>query len=223
MKKFLIALSAFTIVTISVNAQTKRNSTEDVNISHHGKMGQKKHRHEKGMMIKQLNLSTTQKQQAKTLRDDYKAQYKQLEENKNGMSQQDYQSKKDQLRKDQKSKFESILSTDQKSKMADLKKDQMAKREGMETKGMDRMKSNLNLTDDQASKLQNQRENFKTQAKAIRENTSLNEEQKKQNLMDLRKRSQEDEKTVLSTEQLQKKEEMKNKRIHQMKNKKSEK
>ena len=97
----------------------------------------------------------------------------------------------------------------------------MEKREGMETKRMDRMKSNLNLTDDQIAKLQNQQENFKAQAKAIKENTSLNEEQKKQNLMDLRKRSQEDEKTVLTAEQLQKKEEMKNKRIHQMKDKKT--
>ena len=228
MKKYLIALSAFTIMTVSLNAQTKRNAADNVNITDHGKMnhdkmGQKNHHHRRSMMMKQLNLSDAQKQQAKSLRENYKAQYKQLDENKNSMSLQDYQSKKEQIRKEQRSKFESILTTAQKSKMKDLNKDQMSKKEVMQNKRMDRMKSTLNLSDDQVSKLQGHHETFKAQAKAIKENSSLTDEQKKENLMDLRKRSQEDEKTILTAEQLQKKEKMKNRRMHEMKGKRTEK
>ncbi len=223
MKKYLIALSAFTIITISVNAQTKRNTTDDVQMNHHEKMENKDHRHEKGMRMKQLNLSDAQKQQTKSLRQDYKSQFKQLDENKNSMSQQDYQFKKDQIRKEQRSKFESILTADQKSKMKELKKDQRANREGMQNKRMDKMKSSLNLSDDQVSKLQSHHETFETEAKAIKENSSLTDTQKKESLMDLRKRSQQDEKNIFTAEQLQKKDAMKNRRTHEVKNKNSEK
>lgn len=217
MKKYLIAFAAFTIVTASANAQTKRNATDDANIVHHEKRGSKNHRSDKTMMMKQLNLSDAQKQQAKSLKEDFKAQHKQLEEGKNSLSMQDYQSKKQQLRKDQRSKFESILTSDQKSKMADLTKDQRQKRHEMKKGERGQMKSSLNLTDDQVSKLQQQHENFKSQAKAIKENNTYTEEQKKKNLTDLRKQIHESDKTILTAEQLQKKEEMRNKRTHEMK------
>ena len=220
MKKYLIALSALTIVTVSVNAQTKR-STDETTTAHHYKKDGKKHGHANGM--KELNLSDAQKQQAKSLRDEYKTQYTQLEANKASMSQEDYKAKKTALRSEQKSKFESILTTEQKSKMADMKSQQMAKRSEMGEKRMDKMKTNLNLTDDQVAKLKSQHESFASQAKSIRENTSLTEDQKKQSIMDLRKRSQEDQKSILTAEQLQKKEEMKGKRTHDWKNKSSEK
>lgn len=221
MKKYLLALSAFTIITVSVNAQTKRNTTGDVNMTHHDKMGQKNHRHNKGMM-KQLNLSDAQKLQAKSLREDYKGRYKQLDENKSSLSLQDYQSKKDQIKKEQRSKIESILTTDQKLKIKDLKKDQMAKKEGMENKRMDKMKSSLNLTDAQASKLQSQHETFKAQAKAIKENNSLSKDQKNEQLIDLRNKSKESEKSILTTEQLQKKEALKSNKMNEKKNKRTE-
>ncbi len=105
MKKYLIALSAFTIIAVSVNAQTQRN-TDEATTTHQYKKGEKKHRNGNAVMMKELNLSDAQKQQAKTLREDYKTQFKQLEETKSGMSVQDYQAKKEEIRKDQRSKFE---------------------------------------------------------------------------------------------------------------------
>ncbi|MEP7251801.1 MAG: hypothetical protein ABI683_05450 [Ginsengibacter sp.] len=222
MKKYLIVLSALTIVTVSVNAQTKR-STDETTTAHHYQKDGKRHGHANGMMMKDLNLSDAQKQQAKSLRDEYKTQHTQLDANKASMSQEDYKAKKMALRSEQKSKFESILTADQKSKMADMKSQQMAKRSEMGEKRMDKMKTNLKLTDDQVAKLKSQHESFASEAKSIRDNTSLTEEQKKQSIMDLRKRSQEDQKSILTAEQLQKKEEMKSKRTHDWKNKSSEK
>lgn len=222
MKKYLLALSALTIISASVNAQTKR-STDETTTAHHYKKDGKRHAHSNGMMMKELNLSDAQKQQAKSLRDEYKTQYQQLEANKASMSKEDYVAKKKTLRSEQKEKFDVILTADQKAKMGELKTKQMAKRSDMGEKRMDKMKSNLNLTDDQVAKLKSQHENFAAEAKSLRENSSLTEEQKKQSMMELRKRSQEDQKSILTAEQLQKKEEMKSKRMHDWKNKSSEK
>lgn len=225
MKKYLIALSAFTIFTISVNAQQKRTTTGDAPMEHHGKMDHKKMGHgdhERGMMMKRLNLSNAQKQQAKTIRDDYQNQMKQLKGD-GSMSVNDYNAKKASLEKEQKAKFESILTQDQKIKMQQFKKGQVAKREPMEQKRMNKMKSSLNLTDAQVSKLQKQHNNFKTQANSIKENTSLSQDEKKQQIMELRKKNEENEKNILTAEQLQKKEQLRSSRMKEMKSKRSEK
>ncbi|MEO8112594.1 MAG: hypothetical protein ABI594_21270 [Ginsengibacter sp.] len=225
MKKYLIALSAFTILTLSVNAQQQRATTGDAPMQHHGKMDHKKMghgSHERGMMMKQLNLTDAQKQQAKTIHEDYANQMKQLKGN-SSMSVNDYNAKKATLQNEQKAKFESLLTQDQKNKMGQLKKDQVAKKEMMGQKRMDKMKSSLNLTDAQASQLKSQHDNFKSQADAIKENTTLSQDQKKQQFMELRKKNQESEKSILTAEQLQKKEQLRSSRMKDMKNKRSEK
>jgi hypothetical protein len=51
----------------------------------------------------------------------------------------------------------------------------------------------------------------------------MRREQKKEKLMELRKSIKESEKDILTTDQLQKREEMKNKRLNDMKNKRTEK
>ncbi|MEO6219136.1 MAG: hypothetical protein ABIO81_01820 [Ginsengibacter sp.] len=221
MKKYLIALSALTIVTVSTNAQTTNQIHSDKRQSHE-KMGHKKHdHHEKAMMMKQLNLSDAQKQQSKSIRSDYHKQLKQLEQDKN-VTPRDFSIKKTELQKEQRSKFESMLTTEQKNKLAETKKENSAKRKIMSEKKMEKMKSELNLNDAQLSKLKSQHDIFKAQAKAITENTSLTKEQKKEQLMDLKKRSKEMEKNILTTEQVQKREEMRKRRFNEMKNKRTE-
>ena len=85
------------------------------------------------------------------------------------------------------------------------------------------MKTDLNLTDDQVAKIKDQRKSLMEQAKAIRENSSLTEEQKKEQLMNLMKSSKESMNNILTAEQLKKKEEMRNSRINDMKNKRANK
>ncbi len=131
MKKYLIALSAFTIFNLSVNAQEKRTPAGDAPMAHHEKMDRKNGEHERGMMMKQLNLTDAQKQQAKAIRDDYQNEMKQLKGD-GSLSTNEYNAKKASLQKKQKAKFESLLTQDQKNKMLQLKKDQAAKRQGMD-------------------------------------------------------------------------------------------
>ncbi len=225
MKKYLIALSAFTIFTISANAQQKRNTTGDAPMAHHDKMDHKKMghgHHDRGMMMKQLNLTDAQKQQAKTIHEDYANQMKQLKGNGN-MNVNDYNAKKATLQNEQKAKFESLLTQDQKNKMLELKKDQVAKKEMTGQKRMDKMKSSLNLTDAQVSRLKSQHNSFKSQADAIKGNTTLSQDEKKQQFMELRKKNQESEKSILTAEQLQKKEQLRSSRMKDMKSKRNEK
>lgn len=225
MKKYLIALSAFTIFTLSVNAQQQRTTTGDAPMAHHGKMDHKKMTHgdhERGMMMKQLNLTDAQKQQAKAIHEDYANQMKQLKGN-SSISTNDYNTKKAKLQKEQKAKFESLLTRDQKNKMRELKKDHVAKNKEVGEKRMNKMEANLNLTDAQVSQLKSQRENFKSQANSIKANTSLSQEQKKQQMMELKKKQNESKKSILTAEQLQKKEQLRSSRMKDMKNKRSEK
>ncbi len=86
---------------------------------------------------------------------------------------------------------------------------------------MGEMKSSLNLTDAQVSQLKSQHENFKSNADAIKENTTLSQDEKKQQFMKLRKRNEENEKSVLTAEQFQKKEQLRNSRMKDMKNKRN--
>ena len=93
----------------------------------------------------------------------------------------------------------------------------------MGQKRMDKMKTDLNLTDDQVAKIQEQHKSSMEQMKAIRENSSLSEDQKKGQLMDLRKSTHESINSILTADQLKKSEEMKNNRMNEWKNKRANK
>ena len=115
------------------------------------------------------------------------------------------------------------LTTDQKNKIAQAKKDRSEKMKMMAQKRMEKMKTDLNLTDDQVAKMQAQRESSMEQMKAIRENSSLSEEQRKAQLMDLRKSNHDSMNNILTADQLKKKEELRNNRMTEWKNKRANK
>ena len=84
-----------------------------------------------------------------------------------------------------------------------------------------KMQSELGLTSDQVAKMKADRENFKAKAEAIKNNTSLSENQKKEQFMQLRKEREESLKSYLNADQIKKMEEMKSKRWDNSKNKRS--
>jgi periplasmic protein CpxP/Spy len=71
-------------------------------------------------------------------------------------------------------------------------------------KGMAELAQKLNLTDEQKSQFQKIRQNSLQQAKAIRSDSSLSDEQKKQKMADLRKDSHQQMFAVLTPEQKEK-------------------
>ena len=227
MKKYLMALASLTVITIGASAQIKRNSTDTTTQQHkmgmHRKQEYAMHKfHHHNMMMNQLNLSDAQKQQAKSINDDYRNQLKDLEKNDN-ITLKDYRSKKANLEQERKSKFQALLTTDQKNKIEQAKKQRNEKMKMMAQKRLDKMKTELNLTDDQVAKMQAQRESSIEQMKAIRDNSSLSEEQKKEQLTELHKSMHESMNSILTVDQLKKKEELRNSRMSEWKNKRANK
>ena len=228
MKKYLIALSVFTVISVAVNAQAKSDSTHasghqfNMHMRHKNSgYGMHNYRHH-DMMMKQLNLSDAQKQQIKSINSEYKNQLKDLEKNET-ITLKDYRVKKANLEQERKEKFQAILTSDQKNKMAQAKKERSEKREMMAQKRIEKMKTDLNLTDAQVSKIQEQRSSSIAKAKTIREDSSLTNEQKKEQLMNLMKSSKESMNNILTADQLKKKEDLRNSRINDMKNKRANK
>ncbi len=213
-------MSALTIVTVTAKAQITRSKDttgQSAKTYMHHKSKDGMHKRHSDMMMKDLNLTDAQKQQAKDLNAGYKKQITDLKNS--NLSADDYKTKRQSIEKDRKAKFESILTSEQKDKIARSKKDRSEKMEMIGGK----MKTDLNLTDAQVSKMQEQKNNSMSQAKAIKENNSLTEEQKKEQLMKLRKTSKENMNNILTAEQLKKKEEMRNNRMNDMKGKRANK
>lgn len=224
MKKYLIALCAFTILAFATTAQTKdsgaagRNERAQINNgkSQYGMH----HRHRNDMM--NINLTDAQRQKIKDINTDFRNQLKDLENNE-GISLKDYRAKRVILEQARKSKFRDILTSDQKDKLAQAKKERSEKMKRMAQKRLEKMKTDLNLSADQVAKIRDLRDSSMEQAKAIRENSSLTEDQKKEQLTDLVQSRKESINNVLTPEQLKKKGEMKSSRINDVKSKRANK
>lgn len=157
----------------------------------------------KGQAFAGLNLTDAQKQQAKEINEDYRKQFTELRSN-NSMSLGDYKAKTEALKKEQKQKLQDILSPEQKTQLKEQRKTVALKSKKMTGKGFDRMKKELALTDDQSARLKQNRDDFQAKAKAIRQDQSLSDSQKKEQLKGLAKQQKENMKAILTPEQLEK-------------------
>ena len=73
-----------------------------------------------------------------------------------------------------------------------------------QAKRFDKMKSTLGLTDEQSKKLKESQAGLQDKIKSIRQNQSLSEEQKREQVKAIAKKQHEQLKSVLTPEQLQK-------------------
>ena len=201
MKRVVITLLAVSLISASALAQEKRE------IKHPGP-GHRMHQH--GMMAKQLNFSEAQKNQAKAYHEEFKQKMQDLNKNEN-MTLKDFRDRKYALRKEQKAKMDGLLTAEQKTKLAQLKAEHKAKKEEHFAKHLDKMKTQLGLTEDQVVKLKAQIENTHSKIKAIKENETLTRVQKKDQLMVLKNEAKEQHKKIFTEEQIKKMEDMKKK------------
>ena len=231
MKKYLFALSAFTLVAIAANAQSTNDSTKNTTVHQHSWQSHQKmngyamhrfhrnmHGHGQNFMAMHLKLTDTQKQQVKALNDDYRKKLSNLEKNDN-ITLKDYRTQKARLEHERKAKFQGILTTEQKNEIAQAKKQRSEKMAMMAQKRIEKMKTDLDLTDAQVAKIQDQQKASMEKAKKIWENTSLTNDQKKEQLMSLRKENHDDMNRILTADQIKKREELRNNRMKEMKNK----
>ncbi|MFM6925971.1 MAG: hypothetical protein ACKOU7_10760 [Ferruginibacter sp.] len=193
MKKVLIPLIALLALTVSVSAQHK--------------MGKEKH-HQKGMMAKELNFTEDQKKQARTIHEDIRKKMQELNKNES-ITVREQRDRKAAILKERKTKMDGLLTAEQKAKQTQLRAEHKAKKEAEYAKHLDKMKSNLNLTDDQVAKLKAQHTATHAKAEQIKNNESLSREQKKTQMMALKAEAKAQHNKIFTPEQLKKKEEMK--------------
>jgi Spy/CpxP family protein refolding chaperone len=189
---FLLAATILSLASVSQAQETQSNTV----------VQPQKHMHNRKTLAK-LNLSDEQKQQAKEINEDYRKQFAALRSN-NSMSLGDYKAKTEALKKEQKQKLQDILSPEQKTQLKEQRKTVALKNKKMAGKGFDRMKKELALTDDQSARLKQNRDDFQAKAKAIRQDQSLSDSQKKEQLKGLAKQQKENMKAILTPEQLEK-------------------
>ncbi len=196
MKKVLVPLIALLALTATTNAQNK--------------MGKQKHHqhHQKGMMAKQLNFSEAQKTQAKAINEDSRKKMQELNKNES-ITVKEQRDRKAAIQKERKTKMDGLLTAEQKAKQTQLKADHKAKKEAGYAKRLDKMKTNLNLSDEQVTKLKVQRTATHAKAEKIKNNESLSREQKKEQMMALKSEAKNQHDKIFTPEQLKKREEMK--------------
>ena len=196
MKKIVVGMLALATFIFTANAQQP------------GKMKHHKQQHQMGMVMKGVNLSNAQKAQTKANRESTKKQMMELNKNEN-ITVKEFKARKEAIRKSQKEQMDKLLTPEQKAQVAQNKTAQQQKHQQQSAKRMDRMKTNLNLSDAQMNQLKTNREASQAKVKAIKENDQLSQSQKKQQLMALKENQKKNLNQVLTPEQMSKMEEMK--------------
>ncbi len=194
MKKIAITLLAVTTVLFSATAQVERKHD-------------KAHKQQKQHIAAQLNLSDAQKTQVKELHKQNKAKMQELNKQES-ITVKEYRDKKEALRKAQKEQMQQLLTPEQKTKLVQLKADKQARKEAKYAKKLDKMKTSLQLTDNQVARLNADREAFKAKIKAIHDNQSLDRVQRKEQLTALKTERKAQMNQLLTAEQKEKMKEM---------------
>ena len=192
MKKFIVCTFVLAVAISGIKAQTMpERNRETIN----------RHHRDQRDGVNRLNLSEEQKAKFKSLNEDFRAQMDELKK-KDDITVKEWKSRMENLRKDHRDKISSLLTDDQKNQLKKSREARQLRQSDRRKEGFDRMRTRLNLTDDQTARLKQSHTEMAEKMKAIRENQSLSDDQKKEQVQELRKKNQENLKTILSEDQL---------------------
>lgn len=193
MKKLLIVITACLFITTVVTAQEKRSiENKRTEIKQHRKA-----------IVKDLNLTTEQKSKMKSINQDYKSKMMDLKSDDN-ITRGDFKGKMKKLQDARKSETQAVLSVEQQNKIKESKE---IKKEEIKNKRKDRgekIKSELNLTDDQQTTLKTNRKAMHAEIKTVKDNVALTKDEKREKIKTLKEKQKETMKTVLTPDQVQK-------------------
>ncbi len=169
-----------------------------------------------------LNLTADQKSRLDALKATYKQQAADLKNNTQ-LSDEQRKTRKKELHQNFKSQADAILTPAQKEQLSQMKANRTAKGKNENFKGAKGNKTamgargegfqkELNLTQDQQAKMTQIRSEYRTKMQALRNDNSLNQEQKRTKMQDLMKAQQEQVKTILTKEQIEKMESVRKER-----------
>ena len=189
MKKFIVCTFVLAVAIQGIKAQEIPERTRET-INRHHRDG-----------VNRLNLSEEQKAKFKSLNEDFRTQMEELKK-KDDITVKEWRYRMENLRKDHRDKISALLTDDQKNQLKKSREARQLRQSDRRKEGFDRMRTRLNLTDDQAAKLKQSHSDMAEKIQSIRENQSLTDDQKKEQVQELRKKNQENLKTILSEDQL---------------------
>jgi len=214
MKKIIISALVIVLAYGSVMAQEKTKTKNH-------------HKDQYGKMSENLNLSQEQKDQMKTINDEFRNQMQALKKNE-GITVKEQKTRREELVKNHRERVQSILTQEQKVQFEKMKKEHhdgaKGKTEKTKRSGknygegrMEKMNERLNLSTEQSEKLKTLHSSVSEKIKNIRSNESLTQEQKKEQVKVLMEKQKGEMKSILSEEQLKKMEEMRSNRNKKVK------
>ncbi|MBI3137404.1 MAG: hypothetical protein HYZ15_02335 [Sphingobacteriales bacterium] len=200
MKKLMLPALALALA-FTANAQEipERKTDHPPMLQHR----MQKARHDRMMVMKQLNLTAAQKEQFKTQQEEFRKKMEDLRKN-DGITVKEWRTRKENLRTDHRAKMESIYTPEQKAQLEKMKKDRQLRQQDWMKKRGERMKTQLGLTAEQSAKLEKSRKEMSEKIKAVREDKSLTEEKKREAIKQLASNHRESLKSILTEEQLKK-------------------
>ena len=204
MKKAILGICLAAFVAVGAFAQDQEQP--GFSDHHYG--------HQRFDMMSQLNLSDQQKSELKTINEDFKQQMTDLKKNED-ITVREWKSKMATIRKDHHEKVQNVLTDDQKASLKKMMQEHRAEMRKHSAHRLEQMKKDLNLTDDQVASLKKNHEDMAQKFKAIRDDKSLSDDQKKAQLKDLREQQQNSLKSILTPEQMQKWQQEKKSHRHQ--------
>ncbi|MDX2047673.1 MAG: hypothetical protein SFU87_12865 [Chitinophagaceae bacterium] len=199
MKWTLLGLVMAAFVSFAATAQEKEKQGQ-----HHPRKMMKRHRAD---VAKQLNFSDAQKQQLKTINEDFRKKMQELNSNEN-ITVKEMRDRKAALVKDHKTSMQQLLTAEQKTKLEQMKRERKAIHEVNAKARLEKAKIKLGLSDAQASQLSNLGSSFKSKMKSLKENESLSRTDKREQIKKLAEEHKAEVKKLLTEEQLKKMEEM---------------
>jgi Spy/CpxP family protein refolding chaperone len=152
-------------------------------------------------MMEQLNLTPQQKEQTKKLQEQFRQQMQSLNQNES-ITVKEQRDRRESLMKEHRQAMEKLLTPEQKNQLGKQKQSRQEIAKHQQAIGLERMKSQLNLTEDQAKAMQKHMENNRKQMEALSNNESLDRTARQEQMKKMREQSKADLEKILTKEQM---------------------
>ena len=154
-------------------------------------------------LAERLNLTAEQKSRVQSYLEDQRSQMQVLR-NDTTLTRDQRAQRMREITQQTRDKIQSILTVEQKQKGEDLRKQAQQRVQERAGEQFDRMARLLDLTPEQKTQIQSYRDGERTRLQALRDNTSLTPEQRRQQAQEIRQQTQNSIRTLLNPTQQQK-------------------
>ena len=202
MKKLLSSVAVMLMISAVVQAQDSTAKQFRKGGFHHKGM------HQKGsmMMGSKLNMTEDQKTKMKSLHESFRKDMSELKKNDN-ITVKEWNAKREALVKKHHEAIQNILTPEQKAQIEKMKLERKSRGAEFEKNRMEKMKTELGLTNEQVDKFNSLNKATREKMNSIFENKALDKSQKHDQMKEVMKKNNEEMDKILTPEQKKKLEE----------------